>query len=53
MLASPVLNVGQATVTAFSFLVAAVGGGDGYNCQSYAPRLFRFYLFLSLFKDML
>jgi hypothetical protein len=42
MLASPVLNVGQATVTAFSFFVEAVGGGDGYNCQSYAPCLFRF-----------
>jgi len=52
-LTSPVLNVGQATVMAFYFFVAAVGGGDGYNCQLYAPHLFWFYLFLSLFKDML
>jgi len=50
MLASPVLSVGQATVMAFSFFVASVGGGDGYNCQSYAPHLFGFICFSHCLK---
>ena len=49
MLASPVLNVGQATMRAL-LGGGAVGDGDGYNCQSYAPCLSRFYMFLLNFR---
>ena len=37
----------------FLFFVGALGGGDGYNCQSYAPYLSWFYMFILMFKDML